>query len=232
MKVVIPILSALGLAIANAPVGFAQTAVIDSANLQQNSQTASQAASAVQQLQASLAQLQQTYSMFTAMTNTEVMAPGLDDPAVENPMPPAGGMATLMSGQGSASNDTGGYFSQSHIYTPHDGSVASNQLNANALAIANIQNLATTNLAAIEQRIAQLPLLEADLAAASSITQLVAIDAKIALQSQFVEAQEAQASNLQVLAFEQVQSHSQQIEEEHAQETTLLAAQYGAAASK
>jgi len=92
--------------------------------------------------------------------------------------------------------------------------------------------MAATNLSAIQQRLQELPNLESDLNAATSITQVDAINGRIAAESQFVQGQQAQAANLQVLATEQTQSQDQQAEEEHSQESSTLAAQYKSAAQQ
>jgi type IV secretion system protein VirB5 len=207
------ILLAIGLA--RAPSAQAQVPVIDSSNLAQNIVTAAQEIQAVEQLRAQLTELQNTYTMFTSTTNIMGMAPGMENQAIENPMPTANALSGLIGGQISATGPADTYYQQSHIFTPTDGTAQSNQINANAESIANIQGIAATNLAAIEQRLQQLPDLESDLQAATSITQLNAISGRIAVESQFVQAQQAQASNLQVLAMEQEASHQQQLQEAH-----------------
>lgn len=200
----------------------AQMAVIDSANLAQNIQTAAQSVIAVEQLKAQLAQLEQTYQMFTNPTNILGMATGMENQTVENPMPLANAMSGLVEGSTAPSGAAANYFSQNHVYTPTDGSAASAQLNANGQAIANIEGIASTNLAAVQQRIQELPNLESDLNAATSITQVDAINGRIATESQFVQAQQAQAQNLQVLANEQSLSQQQQQQEQFDEDQTNL----------
>ncbi|MCU4162114.1 type IV secretion system protein [Acidiphilium sp. AL] len=197
-----------------APNAAAQMAVIDSANLGQNIQTAAQSVIAVEQLKAQLAQLEQTYQMFTNSTNILGMAAGMENLSIENPMPMANAMAGLVGGSTAPSGAAASYFNQNHVYTPTDSSAASSQLNANGNAIANIEGIASTNLAAIQQRMQELPNLESDLSAATSITQVDAINGRIAAESQFVQAQQAQAQNLQVLANEQALSQQQQQQEQ------------------
>jgi len=212
------------------PDAHGQMAVLDSANLTQNLQTAAQAILAVEQLKAQLTQLQQTYQMFTTPTGIMNMAPGMESQILENPMPAANALTGLLGGQTSPSGPAQTFYNQNHVYSPTDGSTASDQLNTNATAISNIQGMAATNLSAIQQRLQQLPDLESDLGTATSITQINAINGRIAAESQFVQGQQAQAANLQVLATEQSRSEDQQTEEEHSQESSTLAAQYKAAA--
>jgi len=170
--------------------------------------------------------------MFTTPTDITGMASGLENQAVENPMPAANALAGLLGGQTQPPGAGQAFYNQNHVYSPTDDSAASTQLNANAAAIANIQGMAATNLAAIQQRLQDLPSLESDLSTATSITQITAINGRIATESQFVQGQQAQAANLQVLATEQSQSQDQQAEEQHAQESSTLAAQYKAAGSQ
>ena len=205
-----------------APKATAQMAVIDSANLGQNIQTAAQSVIAVEQLKAQLSQLEQTYQMFTNPTNVVSMAAGMENQTIENPMPMANAMAGLVGGTTAPSGAAASYYNQNHVFAPTDGSAASAQLNANGNAIANVEGIASTNLTAIQQRMQELPNLEADLNAATSITQVDAINGRIAAESQFVQAQQAQAQNLQVLASEQVQSQQQQQQEHFDQDQTNL----------
>jgi type IV secretion system protein VirB5 len=193
----------------------AQVPVIDGANLAQNITTAAQEVIAVEQLKSQLQQLENTYTMFTNPTNILGMATGMENQALENPMPTANALAGLVGGQTSATGSASTFYQQNHIYSPTDGTAQSAQLNANAESIANIQGIATTNLSAIQQRLQQLPELESDLQTATSITQVSAITGRIAAESQFVQSQQAQASNLQVLAAEQEASQQQQLQEAH-----------------
>jgi len=214
------IIGVLSASLAIASDARAQTPVIDSANLAQNVQTAAQAIVAVEQLKAQLAQLQQTYQMLTNPTAIMNMATGMENQTLENPMPAANALSGLVGGQSSASGPAQKFYNQNHVYSPTDGSAASTQLNANATAISNIQGMAATNLSAIQQRLQELPNLESDLGAASSITQVDAINGRIAAESQFVQGQQAQAANLQVLATEQQASLQQQQQEQFNEDMT------------
>jgi conjugal transfer/entry exclusion protein len=208
----------------------AQTPVIDASNLAQNVVTAAQEVQAVVQLRNQLTELQNTYTMFTSPTDVMGMATGMQNQTVENPMPAANALAGLVGGQTLAAGSAGTYYQQNHIYTPTDGTAQSSQLNANGESIANIEGIASTNLSAIQQRLQELPDLESDLQTANSITQVSAINGRIAAESQFVQAQQAQAANLQVLAAEQASSLQQQAQEAHQQsDTDALAALTSAA---
>ena len=214
------VIGVLSASLAIAPDTRAQTPVIDSANLAQNIQTAAQAIAAVEQLKAQLTQLQQTYQMFTNPTDIMSMATGMENQTVENPMPAANALSGLVGGQTSSGGAAQTFYNQNHVFSPTDGSAASTQLNGNATAISNIQGMAATNLSAIQQRLQDLPNLESDLNAATSITQVDAINGRIAAESQFVQGQQAQATNLQVLATEQQASLQQQQQEQFNEDMT------------
>jgi len=203
MRHVLAVVAIAGAALAVAPNAHAQIPVIDGANLAQNMRTAAQAIIEVEQLKNQLLQLQQTYEMFTSPTNIMGMATNLESSTLENPMPAANALAGLLGGQTVPTGTGASYYNQNHVYTPPGVSPYNSQLTANAQGIANIEGIASSNLAAIQSRLQELPNLESDLNTASSITQVDAINGRIAAESQFVQAQQAQAANLQVLANEQ-----------------------------
>lgn len=200
--------------IAGLSAAHAQMAVIDNSNLSQNMQTAAQALIEVAQLKAQLQQLQQQYQMFTNPTDIMSMVPDLHIPSVENPMPTTGSVAGLIGGSASGSQSASTYYQQNHVYTPTNSSPDSQRLLQHGQAIANIQGMAQDNLAAVEQRLSDIPDLENQLQSATSITQVSAINGRIAAEQQFVQGQQAQAANLQVLATEQQAVQQQQQQEE------------------
>lgn len=208
----------------------AQMAVIDSSNLVQTTLAAQRALSELQQLTAQYNQLVTTYQMLTNPTDVVSMVTGLSVPSLQNPLPAVNTLKGLVGGQSSVSGAGVQFYNQSHVYTPTDGGVASTQLIANANSIANIQGIAATNLQSIQQRLALLPALEAALSGATSITQVNAINGRIAVEANYAQAQQAQAQNLTVLASQQEVSARQQAQEEHAREANAIAAQYRAGA--
>ena len=208
----------------------AQMAVIDGSNLAQTTLAAQRALSELQQLTAQYNQLVATYQMLTTPTDVLSMAPGLSAPTLQNPFPALNLLNGLVGGQTAVSGVGVQYYNQAHIYTPTDGSVSSTQLTANANSIANLQGVASANLQSIQQRLALLPALETALGAATSITQVNAINGRIAVEANYAQGQQAQAQNLAILASEQEASARQQAQEEHAREANAIAAQYKAGA--
>lgn len=217
-------LAVLVLGLGLAPRALAQIPVTDALNLAQNSQTAAQAVMQVEQLREQLQQLQMTYRMLTQSPNVMGMASGLQELSVENPMPGVDTLSGLVGGQTAPSGAARTYYNQNNVYTPMDGSQTAQQLIQNAQGIANIQGVASNNLFAVQQRLQELPELESALNAASSIAQVNGINGRIAAESQFVQGQQAQAANLQVLATEQQASQQQQHEEQLRQDADSLSA--------
>jgi type IV secretion system protein VirB5 len=217
-------------AYAGLPPANAQMAVIDNSNLVQTTLAAQRALSELQQLTAQYNQLVATYQMLTNPTDVVSMVTGLSVPSLQNPLPAVSTLNGLVGGQTNVTGAGAQFYNQSHVYTPTDGGAASTQLIANANSIANMQGIATTNLQSIQQRLALLPALESALSGATSITQVNAINGRIAVEANYVQAQQAQAQNLAVLAYQREASARQQAQEEHAREANAIAAQYKAGA--
>jgi conjugal transfer/entry exclusion protein len=199
--------------LALAGTAHAQVPVIDGSNLAQNIVTAAQEVQAVIQLKDQLTELQNTYTMFTNPTSIMSMATGMENQAIENPMPAATAFAGLVGGSTVPSGTASTFYNQNHVYSPTDGSADSERLISNGQSIANIMGIASTNLQAVQTRLQDLPNLESDIQAATSINQVTAVNGRIAAESQFVQGQQVQAANLQVLASEQQQAQIQQQQE-------------------
>jgi type IV secretion system protein VirB5 len=209
----------------------AQMAVIDNSNLAQTTLAASRALSELQQLTAQYNQLVMTYQMLTNPADVTSMVTGLNVSSLQNPLPTVPSLSGLISGQTTATGLGATFYSQNHIYSPTDGSLTSSQLIASGNSIANLQGVATTNLQAIQQRMGLLPALEAALTGANSITEVNAVNGRIALEANYVQAQQAQAQNLSILAQEQRSSQAQQEKEQFVQDMTNGQAEMQAAAA-
>ena len=118
----------LVLAVTTGPQARAQMAVIDSANLAQTTLAATRAASELRQLIAQYNQLAATYRMFTAPTDVTSLAPGLESQFVQNPLPAANLLGSLVDGRSGATGAGVAFYNRNHVYTPTDGSAASTAL--------------------------------------------------------------------------------------------------------
>ena len=232
MRKILAVLAVLAAGLAMVPKAQAQIPVIDASNLAQNVQELTQDLVMVEQLKNQLTTLESQYTMFTSVPNVGGLATGLESTSIENPMPAANAITALLGGTTAPSGTASTYYNQSHIYTPTTTSTYNTQLQNNAQGIANIQGIAANNLTSIQTRLADLPSLESSISSATSITQVAAINGRIMAESQFVQGQQAQAANLQVLAQEQQASQQQQEQEQfHADASSYVAEMKSAAAS-
>lgn len=231
MRKILVLFAVITAALAMMPKAQAQIPVIDASNLAQNVQQLAQDIVAVEQLKSQLTQLGNTYAMFTSIPNVNGIATGLQSTSIENPMPAANALTALLGGTTAPSGAASTYYIQNHIYTPTGASSYNTQLQQNAQGIANIQGVAATNLSAIQTRLAEIPSLESALSSATSITQVTAINGRIMAESQFVQGQQAQAANLQVLAQQQQASQQQQQQEQFHQDAASYVAEMKSAAS-
>ena len=187
-----------------------QVAVYDGANYVNTLREVATAARQLAQLQAQLQQLQQTYAMLTNPTNITGMLPALNAPFLHNSMPAvsaAPGQLTGSSGTLTSSGQT--FYGLNHVYTAAGADPLAINLNRSAISIANIQGMAATNLASIEQRLANLGAMQLELQSASDIKQVTAINGRIAIESNAIQGQQAQAQNLQTLATTQAEADQQ-----------------------
>ena len=219
--------SALAVVLASAGTAQAQLAVYDGANVAQTIQAVATAAKELAQLQQQLMQLQQTYRMFTNPTNVSGMMPGLNTGFLQNPMPPSGLMPGMVMGtSGSLTGPGQNFLNQNQIYKPTGTDPLATQMNRSAMAIAQIQGMAATNLQSIEQRLANLMTMQQQLQAATDIKQVTAINGRIAIEQHAIQSQQAQATNLQTMAVGQIAAQQQQSQQRIRQGWDQLGAQF------
>jgi hypothetical protein len=215
-------------AILSAGAAHGQIAVFDGANVAQTIQAVSTAAKELTQLQMQLQQLEQTYRMFTSPSNITRMLPQLNTGFLQNPVPQANQMPNLTMGTANGMSAAAqAFYNQNHAYTATGSDPLAQTLNRSAIAIANIQGIAATNLASIEQRLATLTAMQQQLQGATDIKQVAAINGRIAIEASAIQGQQAQAANLQALASAQIaaqqQQQLQQIRQNHEQAAALFA---------
>ena len=205
----------------------AQMAVYDGANVAQTIQAVATAAKELAQLQQQLMQLQQTYRMFTNPTNVTGMMPGLNTGFLQNPMPASGRMPGMVMGtSGSLTGPGQNFLNQNQIYKPTASDPLAMQMNRSAMAIAQIQGMAATNLQSIEQRLTNLMTMQQQLQAATDIKQVTAINGRIAIEQHAIQSQQAQATNLQTMAVGQIAAQQQQSQQRIRQGWDQLGAQF------
>ncbi len=220
--------------LAHAPRADAQLAVYDSGNFANTLQAVRTAANELAVLNNQLNQLRQTYqqlstmqTMFTNPSNVTGMFPGLNSSFLQNSMPASGAMPTNVYGsQGITSSNAQTFFNLNHTYTATGTDAQAAYLNRAPVSVANIMGIAATNLQSIEQRLANLDQMQTELQSASDIKQVTAINGRIAIESNAIQGQQAQAENLVALANAQSQadqeSQLQTIRQGHEQAAAMF----------
>jgi Cu/Ag efflux protein CusF len=184
--------------------------VYDNSSFLQSVQAVATAARELAQLQAQLQQMRQQYQMFTNPTNVTGMFPALNAPTLQNPMPTASAMPRQIVGSAKTLSGLGQtFYTLNHVFTATGNDPQATLLNRSAIAMANIQGIATANLASIEQRQANLNAMQTELQNATDIKQVEAINGRIAIESNAIQGQQAQAQNLAALASAQAQADQQ-----------------------
>jgi type IV secretion system protein VirB5 len=164
-----------------------------------------------------LNQLRQTYqqlaamqTMFTNSSNVTGMFPSLDSSFLQNPMPSAGTMPGQVYGSpGTMSSNAQTFYNLNHTYTATGSDAQAAYLNRAPVSVANIMGIAATNLQSIEQRLANLTMMQTELQSAADIKQVAAINGRIAIESNAIQGQQAQAENLVAMANAQAQADQQ-----------------------
>ena len=210
MKKTLLIATALASHLLCAPQARAQMAVFDSSNFANTLQEVRTAASQLVQLNAQLDQMRQQYQMFTNPSNITGMLPALNMPSLQNAMPSASAITGQIAGSANTLSSAGqAFYNLNHVYTATGSDPQAVMLNRSAVSTANIQGMASANLASIEQRQASLNDMQAELDNAPDIKQVAAINGRIAIESNAIQGQQAQAQNLAALAAAQAQADQQ-----------------------
>lgn len=209
--------AALAACLAIGPQAEAQWAVFDSSNFANTLQTMKTTANQLAVLNNQLNQLKQTYqqlsamqTMFTNPSNVTGMFPGLNSAFLQNSMPAASAMPNQVYGSsGTMSSNAQAFFNLNHGYTATGTDPQAAYLNRAPISVANIMGIAATNLQSIEQRLANLNQMQEELQSATDIKQVAAINGRIAIESNAIQGQQAQAANLVALANAQAQADQQ-----------------------
>jgi type IV secretion system protein VirB5 len=161
-----------------------------------------------------------TYQMLTRFANPNGMAPELEQPSVQNPMPSTTGLPGMITGTTSFSGTSanlGGLAQQfaklDQVYTPTGSDDTATRINQQATSIANILGIATQNLQAMQQRAAGLQTLQGELDSASDLQTVASITARIGIEQNYIQTQSAQATTLQTAAQMQLAAVQAQAEQ-------------------
>ena len=171
----------------------------------------------------------QQYDVLTApQSSVSGMFADQDDAAIQNPMPKSENVMTELetkapptltdAGQKIYGQDNSGTTGSDPVLIAQDTTMK---------VSSNIQGMAVDNLNGLQQRLQKLDDMNQQLAKATSITEINAINGRIAVESIAVQAQQAQAANLVALATAQAEinreSEAQAMRQEHTQTAGLFA---------
>ncbi|OYV67384.1 MAG: type VI secretion protein [Acidiphilium sp. 21-66-27] len=115
------------------------------------------------------------------------------------------------------------YYNMNKVYIPTGSDFGSTQIQQGANETANFEAIATQNLQSLEAREQELPQIQSQLNSAKTIQQVASIQARLSAEQNYVQAQQAQAQNLQLLAFEENRAGQEAAAQENAkgEEQTL-----------
>ena len=148
------------------------------------------------------------YQSVSGLTQAGNWAPGLNTPALQNPLPFA---TTAFPGYlGGNTSPAGLPYGQTYLNQNlvanflGDAGPQGTLLRQALYTISSIEATVTNNLQVLETRAQQLPQIESQLASASTVQQMQSITARLAAESNFAANQKTQAENIQASASAQV----------------------------
>ena len=189
----------------------AQVPVIDGTAIAQLINQLREAEQQYNELVQSYDQLRGTYQALTGMVNPNQWAQQLEQPFLQDPLPDTNIIPSLLDGLsppselgGNLANLAQQYLGQNQVYQPQGQDFQATQLRDAANSTAEMEAVATQNLQSLQQREADLTQLQDQLSSAGTIQQVASIQARLEVEQNYVQAQTAQAENLQILANEQL----------------------------
>lgn len=203
---------------------LAQVPVIDATSLAQLVQQLSEAKQQYSELVSQYQELKQTYAAVSQDVNPNQWAQQLEQPLMQNSMPDTSLLPSALAGISPPSQLGGNlgslaqqYLGQNQVFKPQGQDFQATQMRNGENSTAEMEAVATQNLQSLQAREADLPQIQQQLNSATTIQQVSAIQARLTAEQNYVDAQNAQASNLQVLATEQNQARKEAQNEEYRQ---------------
>jgi len=219
----------LGIALGIATLGvgspaLAQIPVTDSAALTQLVQQLKQAQQQYQELVNQYNQLKSTYQAVSQDVNPNQWAQQLEQAGMQNSVPNTSLLPNMLAGISPPSSLTGNvgslaqqFYSLNKVYIPTGTDFGSTQIQQGANETASFEAIATQNLQSLEAREQALPQIQSQLNSATTIQQVGSIQARLVAEQNYVQAQQAQAQNLQLLAYEEDKQGDAAASQENAQ---------------
>ena len=201
--------------------------VTDELGLPQWLQQTASAAQQVAQLRQSYTQLTNVYGSLAHLNSVAGVATVLGQPLVRNSMPGAGTVGNLLSGGtsvGGLANTAQSFLQRNQVYRPTGTDAGALAMNSNAMSLANVQAMAQQSLDSIQTRMSGLDELQATIDGQPDVQALAAVQARIASEGTFIQAQQVQATQLQTLAATQAQAQLQAEQQSRRQSADALLA--------
>lgn len=201
----------------------AQWTVIDPSNLAQAVEQVRQLQSQLQVMQQQYQQLQQTYQAISHLPQEALNQLGrqLNVDQFRNALPDVSSVTGLMSG-GQLGSLARGFLQQNRVYAPDGRDFGAQEMGRTAHSIANAQGLADGLYRSASARIEALRGLEGMLAGAPDAKAVADIQARIAAEQTYVQAQQVQAQALTMWQQAQGRNEQQRREEQSRSEIDRL----------
>lgn len=217
-------ISAIAAATCLATPSLAQVPVIDNASLANLVRQLQEAEQQYQELVNQYNELKATYAAVDQNVNPNQWSQQLDTTTMQNSVPDTSLLPNMLDGLSPPSSLGGNigslaqqYYGLNKVYIPTGTDFASTQIQQGANQTANIEAIATQNLQSLEAREQDLPAIQSQLTSATTIQQVASIQARLAAEQNYVGAQQAQATNLQLLASEENRAGQEAAAQENAQ---------------
>ncbi len=196
----------------------AQLAVVDSANLANTAQQVLQLTAQLKNMEQQLATAQQTFASLSHGVSDPLQANSsqFNVPALRNVLPTgSGAFGSIVTGTGLGNT---GYLgtqnlNANHVYTPAGTDFNATQMATNANSIAGVQAASQELYQSASSHMATMADLETQLNDSPDQKTTSDLQARIAQEQTYLQAQQVQASTLQTLQAAQVRNEQQQGDE-------------------
>jgi len=198
----------------------AQLAVVDTANLANTAQQVQQLAAQLHNMEQQLTTAQQTFASLSHGVSDPLQASSsqFNVPALRNVLPTgSGAFGSIVTGSGLGNT---GYLgtqnlNANHVYTPAGTDFNATQMATNANSIAGVQAASQELYQSASSHMATMADLETQLNDSPDQKTTSDIQARIAQEQTYLQAQQVQALTLQTLQAAQVRNVEQQADEMH-----------------
>lgn len=195
--------------------------VYDPSNYAQAVQQVTQLAQQLTVMQQQYQQLMQTYQAIAHLPQSALNDLGrqLNTSQFRNALPAQSDvLGSVMNGQGLGPGNLGqaaqAYLNQNRIHAPAAGDFQAREMQRNANSVAGTQAMASELYQSAANRITVLQGIESQLASAPDAKAVADIQARIAAEQAYIQAQQVQAQSLAMWQASQERNHQQRGEEE------------------